>query len=67
MAGNRREVAAGGVPEVTAASLRWLACPVCRSGLELRESAIHCTGCARHFKIADGLPVLLADAAEPYI
>ncbi len=55
------------MPEVTAASLKWLACPVCRVGLELREATIRCSGCARHFKIADGLPVLLADAAGPYI
>jgi len=56
------ERAAAGVAKVTQQSLAWLACPVCRGGLEVTEAgerAIRCVGCARHFRIVDGLPVLL--------
>jgi uncharacterized protein YbaR (Trm112 family) len=47
---------------VTAAGLKWLACPVCHGGLELAEEGIRCNVCAHSFKIADGLPILARDA-----
>jgi uncharacterized protein YbaR (Trm112 family) len=47
------------------AALRMLACPVCHAALTaLRPEAVLCTGCGRRYPIRDGLPVLLAAAAE---
>jgi uncharacterized protein YbaR (Trm112 family) len=62
-----KEKTAAGLPKVTQQSLAWLACPACRSRLELSAAAeptmaeptIQCMSCRREFKIADGLPVLL--------
>ena len=45
---------------------RLLACPVCHAALTLirLRHAVLCTGCGRRYPIRDGLPILLASAAE---
>ena len=50
-------------PEMRAAVLAMLACPVCRAELRLEDAAraIVCAGCARRFPVADGIPVLIAE------
>jgi uncharacterized protein YbaR (Trm112 family) len=47
------------------AALRMVACPVCHAALTApHPEALLCTGCGRRYPIRDGLPVLLAAAAE---
>jgi uncharacterized protein len=41
-----------------------LACPVCKADVEEREDKVVCVGCGRKYPIKDGIPVMLADAAE---
>ncbi|HIJ81046.1 MAG TPA: Trm112 family protein [Desulfuromonadales bacterium] len=45
-----------------------LACPLCMSGLEIDERGerLHCRSCRVAYPVRDGIPVLLADAAEPH-
>jgi hypothetical protein len=46
-------------------ALCMLACPVCHSALALiSPAAVRCIACGRRYPIRDGLPVLLASAAE---
>jgi uncharacterized protein YbaR (Trm112 family) len=45
--------------------LALLACPVDHARLEDRTTSLHCVACGRAYPIQDGIPVLLADAAEP--
>jgi uncharacterized protein YbaR (Trm112 family) len=53
------------IPLVDDTALRLLACPVCHAALALlHPNAVLCTGCGRRYPICDGLPVLLAAAAE---
>jgi uncharacterized protein len=46
-----------------------LVCPVseCRKTLALAadESSLRCTGCGRVYPVRDGIPILLADQAQP--
>ena len=44
--------------------LEILACPACKSEVELREEKIVCTNCRRRYPIRDGIPVMLIDEAE---
>jgi hypothetical protein len=47
-------------------ALRMLACPVCHAALALISPAtVQCNACGRRYPIRDGLPILLASAAEP--
>jgi len=54
---------------ITQDDLRWLACPVCKDSLVLKQTSgaglhrIICNGCKREYPVVDGLPVLLADRA----
>ena len=46
-------------------ALGMLACPVCHAALALLPpSAVQCTACGRRYPVRDGLPILLASAAE---
>lgn len=47
-------------------ALRLLACPVCHAALTLlvAENLVLCAGCGRRYPVRDGLPVLLASAAQ---
>ncbi len=41
-----------------------LACPACKSEVELREEKIVCTKCGRRYPLKDDIPVMLIDEAE---
>jgi uncharacterized protein YbaR (Trm112 family) len=41
-----------------------LACPACKSDVELKENKIVCKGCSRKYPIKDGIPIMLIDEAE---
>ena len=41
--------------------LALLVCPVDRSALELRDSALVCTECGRSYPIVDGIPNMVVD------
>lgn len=45
--------------------LALLACPACQGDVQLKENTIVCMRCHRIYPIVDGIPVLLADQAEP--
>jgi len=48
--------------------LKLLACPACRSGLDLRgqPEELVCPGCGRRYPILDGIPDLVVeDAPKP--
>jgi uncharacterized protein YbaR (Trm112 family) len=50
---------------LTPDDLRFLACPICHQPLTLEAdpalATIQCSGCARVYPIADGIPILLTD------
>lgn len=46
------------------ALLTLLACPACRSSVQVRNDRIVCRACGRAYPIIDGIPVLIADKAE---
>jgi hypothetical protein len=50
---------------IDAAVLSQLACPACHGDLHLDASHLLCVACARAYPIVDGIPVLIADRAEP--
>lgn len=41
-----------------------LACPACKSDVELKDGKIVCTKCKLKFPIKDGIPIMLVDEAE---
>jgi uncharacterized protein YbaR (Trm112 family) len=45
--------------------LEILACPACSGEVDLRDQKIVCLKCGRKYPIKNGIPVLLADQAEP--
>lgn len=44
--------------------LQILACPACKSPVELRGDRLVCQGCGRRYRIEDGIPIMLIDEAE---
>lgn len=42
-----------------------LACPACKTKVELVEERLVCERCGRRFRIEDGIPIMLLDEAEP--
>jgi hypothetical protein len=50
---------------VSAELLKILACPVDKAPVELVGDRLVCTRCGRRYPIRDGIPVMLADEAEP--
>ncbi len=44
--------------------LKILACPACKTNVELREGKIVCTKCGRKYPIREGIPIMLIDEAE---
>jgi uncharacterized protein YbaR (Trm112 family) len=45
--------------------LQILACPACKSPVELKGDRLVCQGCGRRYRIEDGIPIMLIDEAEP--
>ncbi|MFA4983931.1 MAG: Trm112 family protein [Candidatus Omnitrophota bacterium] len=41
-----------------------LACPFCKSDVELKEGKVCCASCGRKYPIREGIPVMLIDEAE---
>ena len=41
-----------------------LACPDCKSDIELKENKIVCKKCGKKYPIRNGIPVMLIDEAE---
>ena len=44
--------------------LKILACPVCKTDVELKGNKIVCTKCGRKYPIRNGIPIMLIDEAE---
>ena len=44
--------------------LEILACPVCKSSVELKGNKIICHKCKKYYPIRDGIPVMLVDEAK---
>ena len=44
--------------------LEILACPLCKSEVQLENDKIVCTNCGRRYPIKDDIPVMLIDEAE---
>ncbi|NQV04136.1 MAG: Trm112 family protein [Candidatus Omnitrophica bacterium] len=44
--------------------LKILACPACKSSVELKEDKICCVGCKRKYPVKDGIPVMLVEESE---
>lgn len=44
--------------------LEILACPACKSDVELKENKIVCKKCGRKYPVREGIPVMLIDEAE---
>lgn len=45
--------------------LQILACPVCKTPVELKDNRLVCAHCGRKYPIRDGIPIMLVDEAEP--
>jgi len=41
-----------------------LACPSCKSDVELKENKIVCKKCGKKYPVREGIPVMLVDEAE---
>jgi uncharacterized protein len=50
---------------VDAELLAILACPVDHAPVRQEDAWIVCTGCGRRYPVRDGIPVMLAEQAEP--
>jgi hypothetical protein len=45
--------------------LEILACPECKTRVELKADRLVCVRCGRRYRIEDGIPIMLVDEAEP--
>lgn len=44
--------------------LEILACPLCKTDVELKDNWIVCTKCGRRYPIRENIPVMLIEEAE---
>jgi uncharacterized protein YbaR (Trm112 family) len=44
--------------------LEILACPVCKTAVQLEADRLICGECGRRFAIKDGIPIMLVEEAE---
>ena len=44
--------------------LEILACPACKSDVQMQDDKIVCTQCGLRYPIKDGIPIMLIDEAE---
>jgi len=44
--------------------LEILACPVCKTAVELKEDKLVCIKCTRRYPIKDDIPIMLVEEAE---
>ncbi|MCM8813056.1 MAG: Trm112 family protein [Candidatus Omnitrophica bacterium] len=40
-----------------------LACPLCKTAVEMRGEYIVCPACRRHYPVRDGIPTMLVEEA----
>jgi hypothetical protein len=45
--------------------LEILACPACKTKVELVADRLVCVHCGRRYRIEDSIPIMLLDEAEP--
>ncbi len=45
--------------------LEILACPKCKTPVELEGDRLVCVRCGRRYRVEDGIPIMLIDEAEP--
>ena len=45
--------------------LEMIVCPKCKGDLQEKDNRLLCAQCGVSYKIVDGIPVLLAEEAEP--
>jgi len=45
--------------------LEILACPICKTKVELSADRLVCVRCGRRYRIEDDIPVMMLDEAEP--
>jgi|WetSurMetagenome_2_1015567.scaffolds.fasta_scaffold217986_2 uncharacterized protein len=45
--------------------LEILACPQCKTKVELEEGGLRCLRCGRRYRVEDDIPIMLIDEAEP--
>jgi uncharacterized protein YbaR (Trm112 family) len=48
-------------PTISPELLEILACPVCKTAVRLAESELICVQCGRHYRIEDGIPIMLVE------
>jgi len=41
-----------------------LACPICKSEIQLKDDRLICQKCRKYYPIRDGIPVMLIDEAK---
>jgi uncharacterized protein YbaR (Trm112 family) len=56
---------AGSITTLISTILDQLACPACLGALQMATEALACTQCGRTYPILDGIPILIADRANP--
>jgi len=42
-----------------------LACPACKTRVELVGERLVCVRCGRRYRVEEGIPIMLVDEAEP--
>lgn len=47
------------------ALLEILACPQCKTAVELEADRLVCVRCGRRYRIEDDIPIMLLEEAEP--
>ena len=44
--------------------LEILACPACKTGVQLKDDVLVCSSCGRKYPIRDGIPIMLIEEAD---
>ncbi len=52
-------------PALDSSTFATLACPACHGDLRAEVTRLVCASCHRAYPILEGIPVLIADHAEP--
>jgi glycosyltransferase involved in cell wall biosynthesis/uncharacterized protein YbaR (Trm112 family) len=57
----RQERDVSETPALSAELLAILACPVCKTAVQLDDNELVCDACGRRYRIEDGIPIMLVD------
>jgi uncharacterized protein YbaR (Trm112 family) len=60
----RKPVGAEQTKPISDDLLEILACPLCKTAVQLERNKLICTSCGRRYRIEDGIPIMLIDEAE---